>query len=122
MRVLVVGATVIVCGALFGLAAFNAMLVSGQSRLDGLEKRVAEAQAQYSANRLKVAELASPGRVVQVAQERLGMVPPPDVTYLTPSEAMAKEVGGAPPRDDSPHGDGGGTSWATVKPYLAGRP
>jgi len=123
MRVLMVGVGVVVLAALFGLAAFNAVLVSSQSRLDQLEKDVAEAQSQYSANRLKVAELEAPEHVVEVAQKRLGMVPPPRVTYLTPSQAMADEVGRTPP-DSSPtsRGDEGGASWAAVKPYLAGRP
>ena len=121
MMAFVVG--VIVLGALFGLAAFNAVLVSGQGRLDDLEKRVADAQAEYSANRLKVAELEAPGHVVQVAQDRLGMVPPPGVTYLSPSQAMADEVGGTPSTSpDDSNQDSGGTSWAAVKPYLAGRP
>lgn len=123
MRVLVVAVGFIAMAALFGLAAFNAVLVGGQDRLDRLQKQVAEAQSQYSANRLQVAQLAAPGRVVQVAQQRLGMVPPPGVTYLTPSQAMADEVGGSPERADTKTGeDGGGTSWAAVKPYLAGRP
>jgi hypothetical protein len=123
MRVLMVGVGVIVLGALFGLAAFNAVLVSSQSRLDQLEKDVAEAQSQYSANRLKVAELEAPEHVVEVAQTRLGMVPPPRVTYLTPSQAMADEVGRTPPGSSpTSRRDEGGTSWAAVKPYLAGRP
>ena len=123
MRALMFGLGVVVLGALFGLAAFNAVLVSGQGRLDQLQKDVAEAQSQYSANRLKVAELEAPEHVVEVARERLGMVPPPRVTYLTPSQAMADEVGGTP-SDSAPtsRGGDGGTSWAAVKPYLAGRP
>lgn len=123
MRVLVVGVGVIVLGALFGLAAFNAVLVSSQGRLDQLQRDVAEAQSQYSANRLQVAELEAPEHVVKVAQERLGMVSPPRVTYLTPTEAMADEVGRTPPGSTpTSHRDESGTSWAAVKPYLAGRP
>lgn len=122
VRMLVVATCVIVVAALFGLAAFNAMLVSGQDRLDGLRQKVTEAQAQYSANRLKVAELEAPGHVVQVAQDRLGMVPPPGVTYLSPSQAMTDEVGGTPAHSEGTGEDDGGTSWAAVKPYLAGRP
>lgn len=116
MRLVVTLAAVGATGCLFLLAAFNAMLVSGQGRLDRLEQQVAEAQSQYSANRLRVAELESPDRIVRVAQDRLGMVPPPDVTYLTPSEAMADEVGR--PQDDPGTTGDGGRSWAAVKPYL----
>lgn len=115
-RLVVTLAAAAAAGCLFLLAAFNAMLVSGQGRLDRLELRVAEAQSQYSANRLRVAELESPDRIVRVAQDRLGMVPPPDVTYLTPSEAMANEVGR--PQEASTDTGEGGRSWAAVKPYL----
>ena len=122
-RLVVFLAGVVAAGCLFLLAAFNAMLVTGQGRIDHLQKQVAEAQARYSANRLQVAELEAPGHVVAVAQQRLGMVPPPAVTYLTPSEAMAAQVQhgtGATPTTNSK--TDGGTSWAAVKPYLGGRP
>ena len=116
MRLIVTVAGLAAAGCLFALAAFNAVLVSGQGRIDRLERQVAEAQAQYSANRLKVAELESPDRIVRVAQERLGMVPPPDVTYLTPSEAVADEVG-RPAEAPATTGESS-RSWAAVKPYL----
>jgi hypothetical protein len=128
-RFVVVLAAVVAAGSLFLLAAFNAMLVTGQARIDHLQKQVAEAQTQYSANRLKVAELEAPSHVVAVAQQRLGMVPPHDVTYLAPSEAMAAQVEhgtGATPTTTasgkSTTKSDGGTSWAAVKPYLGGRP
>jgi hypothetical protein len=106
---------VVTTGCLFALAACNAMLVSGQGRIDHLQTEVREAQARYSANRLKVAELESPDRIVRVAQQRLGMVPPPGVKYLSPSESVADEVG----RPVTPaQTDEGGRPWATVKPYL----
>ena len=107
-------------GCLFALAAANAMLVSGQGRLDSLESKVAEAQSQYSTNRLKVAQLESPDHIVQAAQQRLGMVPPPGVTYLTPSEAMAAEAGTTAASQEAASTDD--TSWAAAKPYLDGRP
>ena len=116
MRLVVVVAAVGVAGCLFALAAFNAVLVSGQARIDGLQRQVSEAQSEYSRNRLRVAELEAPGRIVQVAQERLGMVPPPGVTYLTPSEAVADEVGR--PEDGPATTGDSGRSWAAVKPYL----
>jgi hypothetical protein len=122
MRMLAVATGFVVMAALFGLAAFNAVLVSGQDRLDHLQKQVADAQSRYSANRLKVAQLEAPEHVVQVAQQRLGMVPPPGVTYLTPSQAMAAEVGEPAHSGTDTGEDGGGTSWAAVKPYLAGKP
>lgn len=109
--------------ALFALAAFHAMLASGQAQLDQLESRVSDAQARYESLRLDVAELEAPNRIVREAQERLGMVPPPDVTYLTPSEAVTQEVGQAAVNPSPTSNDAGDrAAWATVKPYLSGRP
>jgi hypothetical protein len=114
-RLIMFVAAFVTTGCLFALAACNAMLVSGQGRIDHLQSEVREAQSRYSANRLKVAELESPDRIVRVAHDRLGMVPPPGVTYLTPSESVADEVGrpAAPAQTDD-----GGRPWAAVKPYL----
>ncbi len=68
-----------VCCGLFGVVAFH--------RLDS---QVAAQQSQYDRLRLQIATLESPARIVAAAQERLGMVPPPSVRYLSPSA-------GAPP-------------------------
>lgn len=109
--------------ALFVLAAFHAMLASGQAQLDQLESRVGDAQARYQSLRLQKAQLEAPNRIVGEARERLGMMPPPGVTYLTPSEAVTQEVGQAavnPPPTSTDAGDR--AAWATVKPYLSGRP
>jgi hypothetical protein len=121
-RLVLFVAGLLATGCLFALAAANAMLVSGQGRLDQLEKQVADAQSQYSANRLKVAELESPDHIVGQAQSRLGMVPPPSVGYLTPSETMAEEAGTTAADDQSQQPSTSGTSWAAAKPYLDGRP
>jgi hypothetical protein len=120
-RLVLFMAGLLATGCLFALAAANAVLVSGQGRLDQLEAKVAEAQSQYSANRLKVAQLQSPDHIVEAARDRLGMVPPPVVTYLSPSEAMAAEAG-TTAREDPATTSSDGTSWAAAKPYLDGRP
>ena len=123
MRALLVLVGVVMIISLFALAAFHAMLASSQADLDRLEQRVSDAQAHYEQLRLDVAELEAPSRIVREAQERLGMVPPPGVTYLTPSEAVSSEVGQAavdPPPTSSEAGEW--AAWATVKPYLSGRP
>jgi hypothetical protein len=122
VRAVVILAAVVATGCLFALAAFNAVLVSGQGRVDALQQRVTEVQSQYSANRLRVAELEAPSHIVEVAQERLGMVPPHGVTYLTPSEAMADEVGTPAGPERSATANDSGTSWAAAKPYLGSRP
>lgn len=123
LRLTIAASAVAATGLLFALAAFNAMLVSGQGRLDELERRVADAQAEYSASRLQVAELESPDHIVRAAQERLGMVPPGQTRYLTPSSEQADAAGrAAPPEASATESDGAPSGWAFVKPYLAGRP
>ena len=74
-----------VAGTLFALVASHVVLTRRQFRLDRLESRAAAEQERYERLRLRVAELEAPARVVAVAQERLGMLPPPGVTYLSPS-------------------------------------
>jgi hypothetical protein len=109
---------------LFGRVAFHVVLTEGQLRLDRLENRVADQQARYERNRLRVAELESPERVTRVAQERLGMVPPPGVTYLSPSGPAADA---APRRASSGTGAGEvaadqpGEAWPSVKARLTAR-
>ena len=107
--------------SLLGMAAFHAVLVSGQVRLDELQSAVAEEQSTYSSLRLEVAKLQAPGHVVKAAQE-LGMVPPSGPpAYLAPSEALADEVAaandGAAPQDET--STAAARTWETVKPYLA---
>lgn len=124
-RAAILGTFIVMMGSLFALAAFHAMLASGQARLDVLESEVSDAQSRYEHLRLEVAELEAPSRIVREAQERLGMVPPPDVTYLTASEAVANEVGHTADgrNDELANRDAGDrAAWATVKPYLTGRP
>lgn len=124
LRGMLVLSSIVMAGVLFALAAFHAMLASGQAELDRIESRVSDAQAQYESLNLRVAELEAPSRIVREAQERLGMVPPPGVTYLTPSAATADAVGQAAAHDSSlTSGEAGDrAAWATVKPYLTGRP
>lgn len=75
--------------SLLGLVASHVVLTQGQFRLDVLRTRTASEQERYERLRLKVAELESPSRIVAAAQERLGMVPPPSVTYLSPTGAAS---------------------------------
>ena len=87
------GPTVVLGGLLafaiaFLLVVAQAMLVQGQQQLDDLGTRVADAARRQQELRLQVAELESPTRIVAVATNDLGMVPPAGVTYLTPSGAV----------------------------------
>jgi len=85
MLVAVLSAAIVL--GLLAIVALHALLSQNQLRLDDLDARASAAQARYERLRLEVAQLESPGRIVTAAQERLGMVVPPTVTYLTPTGA-----------------------------------
>ncbi len=120
-RLIAFGVSVMLCAGLFGVVAFHVVLTQGQLELDQLHDTADAQQALYDRNRLLVAELESPERIVKVAQERLGMVPPPDVTYLSPT-GIKVEVPGATKEAAAPDGTGDSTatSWPAVKAHLAG--
>lgn len=123
LRAMLILSGFVMAVSLFALAAFHAMLAEGQADLDTIEQQVSDAQARYESLRLQVAELESPSRIVREAQERLGMVPPPGVTYLTPSEAVSAEVGQAAADSSmTPSESSDFSAWASIKPYLSGRP
>ena len=76
-----VGAT---CLVLFAIVALRVLLAQGQVEVDRLEAQIEEAQATQQDLRLTVAELEAPSQIVAAARQRLGMVTPVTVTYLTP--------------------------------------
>lgn len=121
MRVLLTLTAVVVCASVFALAGFHAMLLQGQTRLDALNRAVAEEQVRYDGLRYEVAVLESPERIVAVAQEELGMVPPEDVEWLaptaTPPAPSAAGDGQVAAGDDA----GRQAPWAAIKPYLGSR-
>jgi cell division protein FtsL len=106
--------TVVAFVALFAVAVSHALLIEGQAEVDQLDRDVAAAQARYEELRLEVAELKSPARIRSEATEELGMVPAPEVVWLTPSEA--------PPSGGSEETESPDTSAARVKPYLEANP
>lgn len=108
---------VVVAAALFGLVASHVALTQGQFELERLRDRAAVEQARYERLRLHVAELESPTRIVAAAQERLGMVPPPGVVYLSPVGPSSGLAGRAEPGQEEATED-----WSTVKRQLASRP
>jgi len=122
---LLVGVAAAAAVLVFGLVSFHVILSQGQLGLDRLEAQVAKEQARYQRLRLHVAELEAPDRVVTVAQDRLGMVPAPEVVYLTPRAAPSERAGAhAGTHDDSDRGPDVDHSraWAVVKAALAGHP
>jgi cell division protein FtsB len=75
---------------LFGVALLQTVLVQGQIHLDGLRADVAETQVEARILQAEVATLESPAHILEQA-EAMGMIPPEDITYLTPP------AGDAPP-------------------------
>jgi cell division protein FtsL len=123
-RLLAAAATGLLLTVLFGLVAFHVVLTQGQLQLDQLQSRAADEQARYDRLRLQVAELEAPERVVAEAQQRLGMVPPPGVTYLSPTGVATSTAPPAAGRAGTGRAtaDQPATSWPVVKAHLAGQP
>ncbi len=88
---LVTGALVaLTCAGLFAIVALRVVLAQGQVEVDRLEASIEEAQAVQQDLRLTVAELEAPAQIVAAARQRLGMVTPVTVTYLTPPPPSAR--------------------------------
>jgi len=121
---LVVGA---VFAVLFGLVVFHTVLLQNQQKLDHLNSEVNETQARYQALRLQVAQLEAPQRIIDVATNKLGMVPSDGTTYLTPAADTGASSGAGAGQDDAandaaaPSNDEA-AAWPTVKPYLGAGP
>jgi len=117
-RALAVLTAWLVLAGLFGLVAFHVLLTESQLKLDQLQQHATDQRNEYDRLRLQVAELEAPERVVAVAQQRLGMVTPPGVTYLSPAGVKS----GLPPTTDNVTDQGDAAAWSTIKAHLAGRP
>lgn len=107
---------IVVVVSLFALAALHALLAQGQERVDAINKKVGEEQADYQRLRRQVAELESPQRVVDEAIGRLGMTEPTNVDYLTPPEGLATDPNTVVPSSDNSSSKM--SPWAAMKPYL----
>jgi len=94
---------------LFGTATFHVRLVTGQQRLDRLDRQAEAAQAKYDRLRLDVDRLSAPDRIVARARA-LGMVEAGDPTWLGPGSAAITDGDG--------HGDSALHDYLDVKPYL----
>ena len=115
LRLALVAGAILTVGTIFGAAIFHVLLIQSEFRLDHLNKEAAKAEARYETLRLDVAQLSAPERIVATAQQRLGMVVPPQVAYL-----MAPAPASATPDDPAAPSLAGG--WAEVKPHLGTRP
>jgi cell division protein FtsL len=99
-RVCTALAVVLSAVGLFFVVFLQVLLTQGQAELDRLNARAEVEAAQNRRLRVAVAELESPDRIVGVARQRLGMVPPATVTYLQaagPSDPIPPVPAGPPP-------------------------
>lgn len=124
-RILTMSAVVIACVFVFGLAGIHVLLTEGQFRLGRLQAKANDAQAEYVRLRLEVAQLESPQRIVADAQERLGMISPSALTYLTPTSPATAVARPATPVHTTTTAKRKATptqAWATTKPALTSHP
>ena len=82
LRLALLASAVLTVGTIFGAAVFHVLLIQHEFRLDQINKEAAKEEARYGKLRLDVAQLSAPDRIVATAQQRLGMVVPPQVAYL----------------------------------------
>ncbi len=115
LRLALLATAILTVGTIFGAAIFHVLLVQSEFRLDHLNKEAAKEEARYEKLRLDVAQLSAPERIVATAQQRLGMVVPPQIAYL-----MAPGPTSSSPDDPAAPSLAGG--WAEVKPHLGTRP
>ena len=73
-----------VVGALAVTAAAHTFVASDQQRIDTLQSQLTQTLAEQQDLQLSRAELASPVRVLDIAERQLGMVSPGSVSYLSP--------------------------------------
>jgi cell division protein FtsL len=81
-RLLLVAAGVVLVVAVLAISVSQALQVQTQDRLDELQGQIVVQQQLAEAQRLELAELQSPERIVDTATERLGMLPPDEIVYL----------------------------------------
>jgi hypothetical protein len=76
---------------LLALAAFQSVVVSGQFEFDRLQRRLEDGRDHSQLLRAEVARLESPGRILEVAGGRLGLVSPPtrfDLPSVVPGDPL----------------------------------
>jgi cell division protein FtsB len=88
----------LVAGSLLGVVAINVMIAQDQLRLDRLDAQRNVALDHRGQLQLQLAQLQSPARIVAQAEQRLGMVVPSKLTYLSGNGATVQSTaGGAVP-------------------------
>jgi cell division protein FtsL len=122
VRAMTIMTFVLVTTGLFGLVASHVVLTQGQFKLQRLQREADLQQARYERLRLEVARLQSPERVVAVAQERLGMVPPAGVRYLSPAGATSAAAPTQAATCRQQDAATATTPWSSLKNQLPNRP
>ena len=84
VRVAAVLGMILAFAVVFGLVAFHAVIAGQQDQLDAARGELTEAQQRNDELRLDAAELRAPERILERAQDGLGMVPAPEIIYLQP--------------------------------------
>ncbi len=88
-RLVLVGGLGVICLVLLGVVAAHVMLAQSQLRLDRLNHQLANQVQVHQRLELQAAQLESPTRIMTTAQQRLHMVAPASVTYLSPKARTA---------------------------------
>ena len=117
-RLLACSVAALAAACVLGLVISHVALAQGQFELEKLQAKAADEQARYERLRLQVAQLESPARVVAAAQERLGMVAPAGVTYLSPTGPASGHPATSPAGKES---ESATEDWSSVKRQLARR-
>ena len=120
LRLALLASAVLTVGTIFGAAIFHVLLIQSEFRLDRINKEATKEEARYEKLRLDVAQLSAPDRIVATAQQRLGMVVPPQVAYLM--APAPREAGDPSAEHDDPAAPSLAGGWAEVKPHLGTRP
>lgn len=100
-RLVLVAAGLLFLLAVLAISVSQALQVQTQDRLDELQTQIVVQQQLAESQRLELAELQSPVRIVDTATERLGMVAPDEVVYLRsdPDDDNLIAIGGNEPVD-----------------------
>jgi cell division protein FtsL len=113
----------------FGVVALHAELAQRQFAIDRLDQQLAQQQTRYQLQRLQVAQLGAPSRIISMAEGTLGMRAPTSVTYLAPTSRPATVPRRGPAtarRRTSPTAalpaPAGDADWPQIKSLLAGAP
>jgi len=122
-------AMTVMFAVMLGLAAFQTLIAQGQESLDHLRVQTSDAQVAFAKLRLQVAQLQSPSRIVSVAEQRLGLVPPNTIHYVAPTgdnalavQQAADSGANATPSSATTTTAPGDVDWSKLKSLVGSTP